>query len=110
MTVGKRLEEFAVREYRSIAKLNKKIQEKHGKKVLLYKFVNDKALPGYSAARALAELGCDLNWLFVGAEKKEVTNPNNEQLEAAKRDVLILKAQLGILTNTLTDLIQMKKS
>lgn len=66
MTIGKRLEEFAIEQYGGISNLNRKITEITSKKTSIYKYVHNERSPGTSILVPLALLDCNINWLLTG--------------------------------------------
>lgn len=82
MSIGERLNEFAVKRHGS----------KHGYKTLFAKelgmtsntlshYLNDKLLPGNGLQQKLRELGCDIEWLMTGREMKTVAVYPREYVE-----------------------------
>ncbi len=105
MTIGKRLEEFARKQFGGIPALNKKINEVSGKKTSIYKYIKDDRSPGSIILVPLSQLGCNLNWLLYG-KGEMIYDPNmGRKLEEYKNEKIKLEAQVGVLKQMLADLI-----
>lgn len=71
MSLGKRLKEFANRNFNSLSEFSIAIGISREN---LYRYFNDTVSPGGEILQKLAALGCDINWLLLGTQTKSNIN------------------------------------
>lgn len=109
MTIGKRLEQFAIEQYGGISNLNRKINELSGKKTSIYKYVHDERSPGTSILVPLVQLDCNINWLLTGQDEmllsKQICTNGNHNLR-----ILEIYQHLDKIQDILDDMYVMQEN
>lgn len=111
MSIGKRLEEFATKQYRTVTNLNKEVSDLSQKKTSLYKYIKDERSPGSTILVPLAQLGINLNWLLAGEgdmlynESGVDMRAHDSEMNEFLNEKAKLEAQVSILKQIVGDLI-----
>ena len=111
MSIGKRLEEFAAKHYRTVTNLNKEVSDISQKKTSLYKYIKDERAPGSTILVPLAQLGVNLNWLLTGEgnmlynESGVDSSAHDSEMNEYMNEKTKLEAQVSILKQIVGDLI-----